>query len=175
MSSSSYAVLASAIFVSSPVSLALFQLGSLVRARVSRPQTGTHAVCPEWGAQASRPRSSHSHCMSVPFCYVTSHSASTHSHSLVHNLSWTAASSNAPPFRRHQLLICLCHAMCLKHCTVLHWITVSQAGAQCGTCLQDLTVPSLPGQSFPSSCLTAGSEVFLYFQGTSAPTYPVTI
>ena len=46
--------------------------------------------------------------------HIRSHSAGACSHNQVHNF---APGSSLLPFRMAGLLICLCYAICLKHCT----------------------------------------------------------
>ena len=82
-------MLVSTIFVISPVSLALFKLPFLVRARVpSEAQVSREAIRP-------------------PGC-VSSHCTFSQSRTKF------ALGSILLPFRKARLLICLCYAMCLK-------------------------------------------------------------
>ena len=103
-------------FVSFSVSLTLFQLPSLVGARVSRhPQASRVGISPSSSCRC---------CMSFPPPqpgYVTSHPAKSlcqHTFSQSHTQFFQSSSLllKLLPFGRHMLLICLCYAMCLKCC-----------------------------------------------------------
>ena len=94
------------IFVSSPVSLTLFQVPFLVRAKVSQSHIGTQAsVHPGWGICAPPPHQGQAgagwHSQFVFVYSLPLAAASFHSLSL-----WVGKAA----------LICLCYEISLKHC-----------------------------------------------------------
>ena len=115
-SSSSYSVLVSVIFVSSPRSLVLFWLPSLVRARVFQACTGAPvSVCPGWGIWPPQ-LTQGLHELPPWLCYE---SLCQHLFSGSHS-QFTPGSSLLPqqlPSERYGLWIYLCYAICLKRCT----------------------------------------------------------